>query len=72
MAIVLKKQKTLVSKNVKKLEPLCTVGENVSCIAAMVHSWQFLKKLNAELRIHLQCRRGGFNPRIGKIPWSRK
>ena len=25
-----------------------------------------------ELRIRLQCRRFGFNPWIGKIPWSRK
>ena len=57
MAIVPKKQKILVSKNMKKLEILCTVGENVNCIAAVVHSWQFLKKLNAELRIYLQCRR---------------
>ena len=57
MAIVPKKQKMLVSKNMKKLETLCTVGENVNCIAAVVHSWQFLKKLNAELRIYLQCRR---------------
>ena len=24
------------------------------------------------LRIHLQCRRPGFNPRVGKIPWRRE
>ena len=27
---------------------------------------------SAGKRIHLQCRRPGFNPRVGKIPWRRE
>ena len=38
----------------------------------MIHSWKFQDFLVAQWkRIHLQCRRRGFNPWVRKIPWQR-
>ena len=38
----------------------------------MIHSRKFQDFLVAQWkRIHLQCRRRGFNPWVRKIPWQR-
>ena len=45
---------------------LCPCSEELT-------SWAvFLVEVFCLLRICLQCRRPGFNPWVGKIPWSRK